>query len=198
MTTRRSKAFRANQTSSLAQSKAQFKTVYNTAFRLQRLHLHHQILQQVSYKYFDLLSPVSLTPLHSLIQSVSHTASQSSPMADANTVHLSEPHAPKPASLESFRSCLHEIKNEFHKSRAKWDAHQPEMFARCHGHSDHELLESIDLEKDLVQVRTAESKYIPNIPILASGERTICPSPPPTPSCFLRPSRQGLEGRGLW
>ena len=30
MTTRRSKAFRANQTSSLAQSKAQFKTVYNT------------------------------------------------------------------------------------------------------------------------------------------------------------------------
>ena len=82
-------------------------------------------------------------------------------MADASTVHLSEPHTPKPASLEAFEAVLPELKNEFHKSRAKWDQHEPEMFARVQGYTDHELLEGIDLENDLVQVRTGESAYGP-------------------------------------
>ena len=78
-------------------------------------------------------------------------------MADASTAHLSAPHTPKPASVQAFTTALHDLKNEFHKSRAKWDEHEPEMFARVQGYTDHELLESIDMEKDLVQVRTGES-----------------------------------------
>jgi hypothetical protein len=80
-------------------------------------------------------------------------------MADASTVHLSAPHTPKPGSIQAFATALPELKNEFHKSRAKWDEHEPEMFVRVQGHTDHELLESIDMEKDLVQVRTGESSY---------------------------------------
>ena len=80
-------------------------------------------------------------------------------MADASTVQLSAPHTPKPASLQAFATALPDIKNEFHKSRAKWDVHEPEMFARVQGYTDHELLEGIDLEKDLVQVRTGETAY---------------------------------------
>lgn len=80
-------------------------------------------------------------------------------MADASTVHLSQPHIPKPASVQAFATALPEIKNEFHKSRAKWDQHEPEMFARVQGYTDHQLLEDTDMEKDLVQVRTGESLY---------------------------------------
>ena len=90
-------------------------------------------------------------------------------MADASTVQLSEPHPPKPASVEAFHSTLHEIKNMFHQSRAKWDEHEPEMYSRCHGHDDHEILETIDLEKELVQVRTAETAYKPLKPISSTA-----------------------------
>jgi hypothetical protein len=78
-------------------------------------------------------------------------------MADASTVLLSSPHIPKPASLEAFATALPELKNEFHKARAKWDEHEPEMFARVQGYTDHELLEGINMERDLFQVRTGES-----------------------------------------
>jgi hypothetical protein len=81
-------------------------------------------------------------------------------MADATTVTLGEAHAPKPASIEAFKTALHDIKNTFHKSRKRWDEHQPEMFARVKGYTDHQLLEPIDVDKDLVQVRTGESAYV--------------------------------------
>jgi hypothetical protein len=84
-------------------------------------------------------------------------------MADASTVKLSEPHTPKPASIEAFKSALPEIKNAFHKSRNQWDEHEPEMFSRVQKFSDHELLENIDLTKDLHQVRTGESAYVDDI-----------------------------------
>ena len=80
-------------------------------------------------------------------------------MADASSVHLSDPHPPKPASLAAFSTAFHEIKNEFHKSRKQWDEHQPAMFSRVRGFTDHQLLEDVDLEKDLVQVRTGETSY---------------------------------------
>ena len=82
-------------------------------------------------------------------------------MADAATVPLSAPHAPKPASIEAFKSAWPEIKNEFHKYRHKWDEHEPEMFVRVQGFTDHELLERVNLDKALVQVRTGESAYTP-------------------------------------
>jgi hypothetical protein len=78
-------------------------------------------------------------------------------MADANSTPLSEPHAPKPASIEAFKAAFHDIKNGFHKARHDWDEHEPEMFSRVKGFTDHELLEGVDLEKDLVQVRTGET-----------------------------------------
>lgn len=34
------------------------------------------------------------------------------------------------------------------------------MFARVKGFTDHQLLEDVDLEKDLVQVRTGETSYL--------------------------------------
>lgn len=78
-------------------------------------------------------------------------------MADAATVKLSDPHTPKPASLAAFSTAFNDIKNEFHKSRQRWDDHEPEMFARVKGFTDHQLLEDVDLEKDLLQVRTGET-----------------------------------------
>jgi len=81
-------------------------------------------------------------------------------MADANTVSLSEPHAPKEASIKAFKTALPEIKNLFHKLRKRWDEHQPQMFERVEGFTDHQLLEPIEMEKDLVQVRTGESAYL--------------------------------------
>jgi len=80
-------------------------------------------------------------------------------MADAATVPLSPAHPPKAASVEAFKSAWHEIKNEFHKCRQKWDEHEPEMYSRVAGHTDHDLLEGVDLEKALVQVRTGDSAY---------------------------------------
>jgi hypothetical protein len=80
-------------------------------------------------------------------------------MADASTVQLSDPHTPKPASLAAFSTAFNDIKNEFHKSRKRWGEHEPEMFSRVQGLTDHELLQNVDLEKDLVQVRTGESSY---------------------------------------
>ena len=80
-------------------------------------------------------------------------------MADSSTVSLSEPHPPKPPSVEAFQAVLPEIKNGLHKARQRWDEHEPEMFARVKGHTDHELLEHVNLEKDLVEVRTGESAY---------------------------------------
>jgi hypothetical protein len=79
-------------------------------------------------------------------------------MADESTVILSEPHPPKQASIEAFSSALPEIRNIFHKTRLNWDEHAPnEMFSRVEGFTDHQLLEGIDMERDLVLVRTAET-----------------------------------------
>ena len=78
-------------------------------------------------------------------------------MADANSVPLSEPHSPKPATLEAFKTAFHDIKNGFHKARKHWDEHEPEMFSRVKGFTDHELLEGVNVEKDLVQVRIGET-----------------------------------------
>jgi hypothetical protein len=104
-------------------------------------------------------------------------------MADAATIPLSPAHAPKAASVEAFKSAWHEIKNEFHKCRQRWDEHEPEMFSRVAGHTDHELLEDVDLEKALVQVRTGESAYLP------------CPKDPP---CFCMEADLKVRATFIW
>lgn len=78
-------------------------------------------------------------------------------MADSSTVPLSEPHPPKPASIEKFQTALHDIKNGFYKARQQWGQHEPQMFARVKSYTTHDLLEGVNLEKDLVEVRTGES-----------------------------------------
>jgi hypothetical protein len=78
-------------------------------------------------------------------------------MADAKTVHLSQVHTPKPASVEAFEKALPDIKNMFHKMRIDRAEHDPVMFSRVEGHTDHQLLEGVDVKKDLIQVRTGES-----------------------------------------
>ena len=94
-------------------------------------------------------------------------------MADAKVVTLSPPHSPKPASIKAFEEILPTLKNEFHKTRHKWDLHEPQMFARVRGHTDHDLLESVNVEKDLVQVRTGETAYVP--PHLSPFSLFFCP-----------------------
>jgi hypothetical protein len=81
-------------------------------------------------------------------------------MADANTVPLGKPHMPKDASIMAFKVALPEIKNVFHKLRRQWDEHEPEMFSRVEGYSDHQLLEPVRIERDLVQVRVGDSAYL--------------------------------------
>ena len=81
-------------------------------------------------------------------------------MADPTSVPLSDAHTPKPAAIRAFETSLHDIKNEFHKARKRWDEHEPKMFARVQGFTDHELLEGLNMEDDLVQVRTGESAYV--------------------------------------
>jgi len=81
-------------------------------------------------------------------------------MADASVVTLSEGHSPKQASLEAFEKALPDIRNVFHKARLHWEEHSPhEMFVRVEGYSDHQLLEPIDVKKDVVQVKTGETAY---------------------------------------
>lgn len=77
-------------------------------------------------------------------------------MVDPSTaVHLFGPHTKASSPCLPHNSPRNQKRID--KSGANWDCHEPETFSRCHGHGDHELLEGIDLEMDLVEV--AESAY---------------------------------------
>ncbi|OCK80557.1 hypothetical protein K432DRAFT_41740 [Lepidopterella palustris CBS 459.81] len=79
-------------------------------------------------------------------------------MATAETVTLSEPHAPKPASVKAFESILPSLKHELVKLRRNHDKHEPEYFKLVSKLSDHELT-SITLPDDLELVRVGSSAY---------------------------------------
>ncbi|KAG8959487.1 hypothetical protein FRC03_007914 [Tulasnella sp. 419] len=80
-------------------------------------------------------------------------------MASQEQVVLNEPHPPAANALEAFNAVLRQIKNAIVASRQKWDKHEPRMWARATGLTDEELVGSINLEKDLVEVRSGATAY---------------------------------------
>ncbi|OCL11115.1 hypothetical protein AOQ84DRAFT_336389 [Glonium stellatum] len=79
-------------------------------------------------------------------------------MATADTVSLSEPHAPKEASVKAFESVLPSLKHELVKLRRDHNKHETEYFRLVSQLSDHELT-SITLPDDLELVRVGASAY---------------------------------------
>ncbi|KAF2179260.1 hypothetical protein K469DRAFT_741674 [Zopfia rhizophila CBS 207.26] len=78
-------------------------------------------------------------------------------MATADTVELSEPHAPKEASVNAFNYILPSLKSELVKLRRDHDKHEPEYFRAVSSLSDHDLASfSAD---DLESVRVGSSAY---------------------------------------
>ncbi|KAG8873470.1 hypothetical protein FRB98_009009 [Tulasnella sp. 332] len=80
-------------------------------------------------------------------------------MASKEQVQLNAPHAPKPRALEAFGILLPTIRLEIMKSRHDWDKHEPKMWSRATGISDHDLVGNIDLQQDLVEVRSGDVSY---------------------------------------
>jgi len=60
-------------------------------------------------------------------------------MASEEEVSFNEPHHPTQLAKEAFSVVLHRIKFEIIKSRKDWDLHEPKMWSRAAGLSDHEL-----------------------------------------------------------
>ncbi|KII92893.1 hypothetical protein PLICRDRAFT_37692 [Plicaturopsis crispa FD-325 SS-3] len=79
-------------------------------------------------------------------------------MASSEELNFNAPHAPHPNAISAFSVLLPTIKSEIVKSRHDWDKHEPKMWSRASSLSDHELT-NFDLEKDLVEVRSAPTSY---------------------------------------
>ncbi|PPR05808.1 hypothetical protein CVT26_010088 [Gymnopilus dilepis] len=79
-------------------------------------------------------------------------------MATAEQVELTPPHAPTQIAIEAFNKILPTIKAEIIKSRHHWDKHEPRMYERAKGLSDHELT-NFTIENDLVEIRSAKTAY---------------------------------------
>jgi hypothetical protein len=67
---------------------------------------------------------------------------------------FNEPHPPHQNAIEAFNHLLPTIKEEIIKSRHHWNKHEPKMWIRAHGISDHELT-NFTIEQDLVTVSGA-------------------------------------------
>ena len=72
--------------------------------------------------------------------------------ATAEILDFNEPHSPRDNAKEAFNVVLHVIKSEVIKSRHHWDKHEPKMWSRAAGVTDHALTD-FTIEKDLVLVR---------------------------------------------
>ncbi|KAJ3571705.1 hypothetical protein NP233_g3589 [Leucocoprinus birnbaumii] len=79
-------------------------------------------------------------------------------MASAEQVDFNDPHAPHANAVEAFNEVLAKIKSEIVKSRHDWDKHEPKMWSRAQGLSDHELT-NFTVENDLVLVRSGGTSY---------------------------------------
>ncbi|KAF8578701.1 hypothetical protein K439DRAFT_1621102 [Ramaria rubella] len=79
-------------------------------------------------------------------------------MASEETVVFNEPHAPHPSAIEAFSVVLTEIKSAIVQSRHDWDKHEPAMWSRAHGLSNHQLTQ-FTLAEDLVEVRAGATAY---------------------------------------
>ncbi|KAF2471789.1 uncharacterized protein BDR25DRAFT_333807 [Lindgomyces ingoldianus] len=76
-------------------------------------------------------------------------------MATAETVELSEPHAPKEASIHSFESILTSLKHELVKLRHNHDKHEPEYFRAVSSLSDSDLTSFTPADVETVRVGTS-------------------------------------------
>jgi len=78
-------------------------------------------------------------------------------MASASTVNLSEPHAPKEASITAFTTILPALKHELVKVRHNHDKHEPEYFAAVSTLSDDDPTSFTP--SDLESVRVGSTAY---------------------------------------
>ncbi|KAK7687054.1 hypothetical protein QCA50_009554 [Cerrena zonata] len=79
-------------------------------------------------------------------------------MATNEVISLNDPHAPTAKAIEAFSVVQKELKSEIIKSRHHWDKHEPKMWSRAEGISDHDLV-NFEFEKDLVEIRSAIVSY---------------------------------------
>ncbi|KIJ49611.1 hypothetical protein M422DRAFT_27975 [Sphaerobolus stellatus SS14] len=79
-------------------------------------------------------------------------------MASSETVEFNPAHKPTAHAVAAFVVALPKIKEEIKKSRHDWNKHEPAMWSRARGLSDHDLT-NFDLEKDLVEVRAGITSY---------------------------------------
>jgi len=76
-------------------------------------------------------------------------------MASAETVTLSEPHAPKEASVTAFTTILPALKHELIKVRHNHDKHEPGYFAAVSSLSNDDLISFTPSDLELVRVGSA-------------------------------------------
>jgi hypothetical protein len=92
-------------------------------------------------------------------------------IASTEQVSLNQAHEPRENAIEAFNVVLHQIKSEIIKSRHDWDKHEPKMWSRASGLSDHELTNFM-VERDLVLVRSRmhdmSSYFDPDLTISSS------------------------------
>ncbi|KAF8973139.1 hypothetical protein BDZ97DRAFT_1752166 [Flammula alnicola] len=79
-------------------------------------------------------------------------------MASTEQLTFNAAHVPKTNAIEAFNILLPTLKSEIVKSRHDWNKHEPRMWARATGLSDHDLV-SFKIEEDLVEVRSAAASY---------------------------------------
>lgn len=72
---------------------------------------------------------------------------------------MNDPHPPHENAFEAFEVVLHQIKSEIVRSRREWDKHEPRMWSRATGLTDHELAGEIHLNRDLILVRSGQVSY---------------------------------------
>ncbi|KAI0092928.1 hypothetical protein BDY19DRAFT_920937 [Irpex rosettiformis] len=78
--------------------------------------------------------------------------------ATEEVLSFNTPHVPHENAIEAFNTILPTIKSEIVKSRHHWDKHEPKMWSRAVGLSDHELT-AFTIEQDLVEVSSAATSY---------------------------------------
>lgn len=79
-------------------------------------------------------------------------------MATRETIALNEPHSPPEKAVKAFESVEKEIKSELIRLRHHWNKHEPRMFERVAGLSDHQLT-AFEISKDLVEIRSGVTPY---------------------------------------
>jgi len=80
-------------------------------------------------------------------------------MASKEEVSLNEPHKPQDNAIEAFKNVEHDIKEGIRKSMERWSHHEPRMWERAAGISEHDLLNFHVNKENLVLVRSGLTSY---------------------------------------